>query len=125
MSLVARHLEANGLPTIVVGAARDIVEECGVPRFLFSDFPLGNPCGRPWDPGMQRSIVGFALDLLERATLPRTTVQTPFRWSNDDDSWKARYSRVDPATAEKLHRAGDARRARQRAAKREGRARTT
>ena len=32
MSLVSRHLEANGIPTVVIGSARDIVEECGVAR---------------------------------------------------------------------------------------------
>ena len=124
VSLVARHLEAHGIPTVVVGSARDIVEECGVARFLFSDFPLGNPCGRPYDREMQRRITGFALDLLESARLPRTTVQTPFAWS-DDASWKERYARVDPERAEKLRRAGDARRARQEQAKREGRARSS
>ena len=122
MSLVARHLEQNGIPTVVVGAARDIVEECGVPRFLFSDFPLGNPCGRPGDAEMQRRIVGYALDLLESATLPRTTVQTPFVWS-DDPSWKALYGRVDPDRVDELRRIGEARRARQMQDKAEGRAR--
>lgn len=113
MSLVARHLEANGIPTVVVGSARDIVEECGVARFVFSDFPLGNPCGKPDDAPMQRAIVGIALDLLESARLPRTTVTTPFRWSDDED-WKQNYARVDGAAAEALRRAGDARRAKQR-----------
>ena len=47
VSLAARHLEANGIPTVVIGSARDIVEECGVARFLFSDFPLGNGAGKP------------------------------------------------------------------------------
>ena len=116
MSLVARHLEANGISTVVVGSARDIVEECGVPRFLFSDFPLGNPCGRPYDRALQRDIVGFALGLLESATQPRTTLQTPFVWS-DDESWKERYARVDPAEAERLRALGEARRRRQRAAR--------
>ena len=124
MSLVARHLEENGIATVVVGSARDIVEECGVPRFLFSDFPLGNPCGKPWDVDMQRGVVGFALDLLESATLPRTTVQTPFTWS-EDATWKDRYARVDPARAARLREMGDARRARQRTARESGRARTT
>ncbi len=124
MSLVARHLEADGIPTVVIGSARDIVEECGVARFLFSDFPLGNPAGKPWDAEMQRSIVGYALDLLETATLPRTTVQTPFIWS-DDASWKQRYARVDPARAEQLRQAGGARRARQQGAKADGRARSS
>jgi D-proline reductase (dithiol) PrdB len=116
VSLVARHLEENGIPTVVVGAARDIVEECGVARFLFSDLPLGNPCGRPWDSEMQQQIAGMALDLLESATVPRTTVQTPFRWS-DDDAWKEAYAKVDPERAEKLRQAGEARRAAQREAK--------
>jgi hypothetical protein len=119
VSLVARHLESAGIPTVVVGSARDVVEECGVARFLFSDFPLGNPCGVPYDREMQQEIVGQALGLLETAALPRTTVQTPFCWS-DDDSWKDRYARVDPAEAERLRKAGEARRAAQARAKAEG-----
>ncbi len=122
MSLVSRHLEANGISTVVIGAARDIVEECGVARFLWSDFPLGNPCGRPYDRAMQRQIVGYALDLLETARLPRTTVQTPLRWS-DDESWKASYARLDPERIEALRRAGERRRAQQEAARSEGRVR--
>ena len=124
MSLVARHLEANGIPCVVIGSARDIVEECGVARFLFSDFPLGNPCGKPWDLEMQRAIVGYALDLLESATLSRTTVQTRFVWS-EDASWKQRYARVDPERSEQLRQAGDARRGNQGQHKKSGRARTT
>ena len=119
MSLVSRHLEANGIPTVVIGSARDIVEECGVARFLFNDFPLGNPCGKPYDVAMQRTIVGFALDLLESARRPRTTVQSPLRWS-DDESWRERYARVDPERAEALRRAGEQRRGQQRVAKTEG-----
>jgi hypothetical protein len=112
VSLVSRHLEAAGIPSVVIGSARDIVEECGVARFLFSDFPLGNPCGPPYDEATQRATLGHALDLLETATLPRTTVQSPFRWS-DDSSWKDRYARIDPAEAERLREAGAARRAAQ------------
>ena len=122
MSLVARHLEADGIPTVVMGSARDIVEHCGVPRFLFTDFPLGNPCGKPWDVDMQTRIVGLALDLLESATLPRTTVQTPFRWS-EDSAWRERYARVDPSQAEKLREMGERRRALQQEARDEGRVR--
>lgn len=111
VSLAARHLEENGVPTVVLGSARDIVEECGVARFVFTDFPLGNPCGKPGDAGMQRSIVGMALDLVERAWAPRTTVQTPFRW--DSDEWRDNYMRVDDSNREALARAGDERRRRQ------------
>ncbi len=117
-------LEENGLPTVVVGSARDIVEECGVPRFLFSDFPLGSPCGRPGDAMMQRDIVGYALDLLETARLPRSTVQTPIVW-DEDASWKARYARVDAQALERLRKAGEARRSQQENVKETGGARST
>jgi D-proline reductase (dithiol) PrdB len=124
VSLVARWLEENGIPTVVIGSARDIVEECGVPRFLFSDFPLGNPCGKPGDSAMQHDLVGYALDLFETARLPRTTVQTPFVW-DEDASWKERYARVAPQASEHLRRAGEARRAEQEYAKVTGRTRST
>ena len=124
MGLVARHLEEAGVPTVVVGSARDIVEECGVARFLFSDFPLGNPCGVPYDREMQHAIVGHALDLLETARLPRTTVQTPYVWSLGDEDWKDRYARVDEASREALRRQGEARRAAQQRAEAEGRKRS-
>ncbi len=117
MSLVSRHLEANGLPTVIVGSARDVVEHCGVPRFLFNDFPLGNPCGHPWRPEMQREVVAAALGLLETAPGPRTTVVSPFGWK-DDPGWRERYGRIDPAERERLIAVGEDRRKRREEAKR-------
>ena len=87
MSLVARHLEANGIPTVVFASARDIVEHCGVARLVHSDFPLGNPSGEPFNVDQQREILEFGFKLLERAFVPRTTIQTPFKWSKGD-RWK-------------------------------------
>jgi D-proline reductase (dithiol) PrdB len=97
VSLVARHLEANGVPTVVIGSARDIVEQCGVPRFVFTDFPLGNPCGRPDDAAMQRAVVGLALDLLESARHPLTTVQAPIEWDSTG-AWRETYMQLSPAS---------------------------
>jgi D-proline reductase (dithiol) PrdB len=89
VSLAARHLEAAGIPTVILGSARDIVEHCGVPRFVFTDFPLGNPCGKPYDAEMQRAIVGYGIELLASARFPRTTVQTPFVWSEAGEARRA------------------------------------
>jgi hypothetical protein len=94
VGLTARHLESNGIPTVVMGCARDIVEQAGVARFLFTDFPLGNSCGKPGDTESQRGLVAMALDLLEAAVAPRTTVQSPYRWA-DDASWKNDFYRLD------------------------------
>jgi len=93
LALVARHLETHGVATVIVGAARDIVERVGVARFGFSDFPLGNAAGRPNDVASQESTLGLALDLLEQAKAPRTTVQSPLRW-NGDPGWKRDYGNV-------------------------------
>ena len=103
VSLIARHLEANGIPTVVMGCAKDIVEYVGVPRFLFSDFPLGNSAGKPNDPQSQAFTMELALKLLESAVAPRTTVQSPLRWSEDAD-WKLDFSNVERMPAEEIAR---------------------
>jgi D-proline reductase (dithiol) PrdB len=97
VSLVARHLEAHGLPTVIMGCAKDIVEHCGVPRFVFSDFPLGNSAGRPFDVESQVATLELALQVLESAPAARTTVQSPQRWS-EDASWKLDYNNLAKLT---------------------------
>lgn len=103
VSLAARHLEQNGIATVVMGCAKDIVEYCGVPRFLFSDFPLGNAAGRPHDRQSQIFTLELALRLLEAAPAPRTTVQSPLRWSADP-SWKRDYANAARLSPEELRR---------------------
>jgi hypothetical protein len=101
VSLVARHLESHGLPTVIMGCAKDIVEYCGVPRFLFSDFPLGNSAGRPFDVDSQADTLELALRVLECAPAPRTTVQSPLRWRDDPD-WKRDFSDLSRMTPEQI-----------------------
>jgi hypothetical protein len=101
VSLAARYLEANGIPTVIMGCAKDIVEYCGVPRFLFSDFPLGNAAGRPFDVESQTVTLELALRVLESAPAGRTTVQSPLRW-REDPSWKLDFSNLDKLTPEEI-----------------------
>jgi hypothetical protein len=101
--LAARALEEAGIATVVMGAAKDIVEHLGVPRFLFADFPLGNSAGRPGDPASQELLLELALRLLESAPASRTTVQSPLAWSGDS-SWKLDYSNVDRLSDEEIAR---------------------
>jgi len=103
VSLVARHLEANGIATVVMGCAKDIVEHCAVSRFLFSDFPLGNSAGRPHDADSQELTLELALALLDTAAEPRTTLQSPLRWSESAE-WKLDYSNAARLSPEELTR---------------------
>ncbi|HXA40526.1 MAG TPA: hypothetical protein VNW53_16125 [Phenylobacterium sp.] len=103
LSLVARTLEAAGLPTVLMGAARDIVELCGVPRFLFSDVPLGRAAGLPWDEASQDATLDLALSLLEQAPGPRTTVRNPLRWPGPP-GWRADFMSLAGLSPEDLAR---------------------
>jgi len=102
-SLAARMLEAAGIATVVMGCAKDIVEHVGVPRFLFSDFPLGNAAGRPRDPASQAQTLELALRALETASAPRTTVQSPLEWNGNAD-WKLDYCNIARLSPEEIAR---------------------
>ena len=103
VSLAARALEAAGIATVVMGCARDIVEHVGVPRLLFSDFPLGNAAGRPNDIASQDETLDLALGLLASATQPRTTMQSPLKWNGRPD-WKLDYSHIARLSPEEIAR---------------------
>lgn len=101
VSLVARLLEANGIATVVMGCAKDIVEYVGVPRLVFSDFPLGNAAGRPGDIASQEATLELALTLLEAAPAARTTVQSPLVWSRNPD-WKLDYCNIERLSPDEI-----------------------
>jgi D-proline reductase (dithiol) PrdB len=103
VSLAARHLEENGIATVVMGCAKDIVEFVGAPRFLFSDFPLGNAAGRPKDTQSQAFTLELALRVLESAPAARTTVQSPLRWS-EVSLWKLDYCNIERLSPEEIRR---------------------
>ena len=75
-ALASAHLEAAGIPTVIMGCAKDIIEYVGAPRFLFNDLPLGNGAGLPHDEASQDLAAGMA-DLLITAEAPRTAQQSP------------------------------------------------
>jgi D-proline reductase (dithiol) PrdB len=103
VSLAARMLEANGIATVLMGCAKDIVEYVGVPRLLFSDFPLGNGAGRPNDKASQAFTLDLALRVLACAPAPRMTVQSPLKWSTSPE-WKLDYSNIARLTPEEIRR---------------------
>lgn len=87
MGLVARHLEAAGIPTLGMTSALDITKAVRPPRAAFLDYPLGFTAGKPGEPGLQRQILIEALDAFASLSTPGTVKTLPFRWS-DDERWK-------------------------------------
>ena len=103
IALAARTLEEAGIATVVMGCAKDIVEHVGVPRLLFSDFPLGNAAGRPNDKDSQAFTLELALKVLETAPAARTTVQSPLAWSASPD-WKLDFQNIAQLSPEEIAR---------------------
>lgn len=120
MSLTARYLEAAGLPTVIIGSALDIVTHCGVPRYLHTDFPLGNPCGKPYNTDMQQEIARLALALATETNASNILRRAPFIWSQSN-AWRDDYYRVDDSNRERLRLEGEKRREQQARARAEGR----
>lgn len=110
MGLIARHIEAAGIATLILSSARDITVAAHPPRAAFLDFPLGHTSGRPHDPEGNREIIRAALDVFNTARPPSTVVDLPFVWG-DDDSWKDEVMRPRP-TADGVEEMVDDRRPR-------------
>jgi len=87
VGLIARHLEAQGIPTTSLSSARDITLAVAPPRAAFVDYPLGHTSGKCRDRDDQRAIVEGALDLLRTATEPGRVVDLGRVWSGDP-AWK-------------------------------------
>ena len=102
MSLAARYLEAHGVPTVVMGCAWDIVMHARVPRFLWSNFPLGHSAGKPFDASSQDDTLAQALNLFNQAGEPIAT-RNPSRWA-DSDAWQSDFMSIDSLSPEQLER---------------------
>ena len=91
----------------MIGSARDIIDEISVPRFAFTDLPLGNPIGPADDRTQQLRLLRQALTFAEHTTLPQSSVVLPVRWDGPAD-WRDTYMSLDDPNA--LRAAGEKRR---------------
>lgn len=83
-AIVARALEARGLPTLSMSVLLEAAEETKPPRTCFLDFPLGCPAGKPHEPEQQREILRTALRLASTFDgVPWHIESLPFQWSDD------------------------------------------
>ncbi len=80
MGLIARAIEAGGIPTISISLARDLTEAVGTPRSVFVKWPLGHPLGEADAPLQQRTLIFDALHLLQEATQPGVIQDLDYRW---------------------------------------------
>lgn len=93
-AVVARALEARGLPTLSMSVLLEAAEETKPPRTCFLDFPLGCPAGRPHQSEQQRDILRTALQLAPTFDgQPWHIASLPFQWSPDGSrAWEEEVS---------------------------------
>jgi D-proline reductase (dithiol) PrdB len=87
VGLIARQIEAAGIPTVSLTSAWSITASANPPRAAFADLPLGHTSGAAHDRDGQRLVVGSALRAATSMTGPGTIVDLGVRWVDDD--WKA------------------------------------
>ena len=88
MGLIAREIEAAGIPTIAMTSAWDITAAVVPPRSVYVHHPLGHTAGSPEDPERQRALVRAALEIGFGARRGEI-LQLPFRWEGDP-TWEER-----------------------------------
>lgn len=80
--MLARAVEAAGIPTAIVTMMPDIAERYHLPRIVGVEFPFGHPFGQPHDPDTQRQMARAALELYGREDLP-ARIDVPIEWPVD------------------------------------------
>jgi len=80
VGLIARGLEARGIPTVCIGLMLDLVQRIRPPRAVFLDFPLGHPVGKAHDRRLQLSILRDTLGFLAAARPPADLLKLPYSW---------------------------------------------
>ncbi|MBX3001952.1 MAG: hypothetical protein KF893_25735 [Caldilineaceae bacterium] len=89
MGLIARTVEASGIPTVTISITRDLTEAVGVPRSVFVKWPLGHPLGEANAASQQRTLIYEALHQLVAAQEPGVIHDPGYRWR------RANYSEPD------------------------------
>ena len=83
MPVLARVIEAAGIPTVTVTMMPVLAEKCRSSRVLGVEFPFGHSFGVVDDAEMQTRTLRASLDLLVTATTPQTRVDVDERWPGD------------------------------------------
>jgi hypothetical protein len=78
--VLARWIEAAGIPTVVVTMMPAVADERRAPRIVGVEFPYGHPFGMPRDRAMQRRTLDLALRVLAGASASGTRVDLDVEW---------------------------------------------
>jgi hypothetical protein len=92
--VLARWIEAAGIPTVVVTMMPAVAEERRAPRIVGVEFPFGHAFGMPGDTVMHRAVLELALRVLAGGDAFGVRVDLDLEWPVP---WKEAYRGWQPA----------------------------
>ena len=79
-AILARQIEAAGLPSVCLSLLPELSEIVRVPRTLHVHFPFGAPMGDPGNKYLQQAVLKAALDCLVQAQQPESVTTCELKW---------------------------------------------
>ncbi len=99
MGLVARKIEAAGIPTVTLNMIWVYQRAVGMPRVAAIEHPFGRPYGDVGDEETQRAVLHAALEVFDRAEQPGHVAHLPFVWPHDPKQTKWHPAEPSPIIA--------------------------
>ena len=99
MGLVARVLEAAGIPTVTLEMIWVYHRLVGIPRVAAIEHPFGRPYGDVGDADTQRAVLRAALALAGSAAEAGTVEHLPFVWHEEPERTKWHPAEPSPIIA--------------------------
>ena len=95
MGLVARVIEAAGIPTVTLNMIWAYQRLVGMPRVAAIEHPFARPYGDVGDAETQRAVLRAALRVFETAREPGWVEHLPFVWHEPPD--ETRWHPAEPS----------------------------
>ena len=99
MGLVAREIEAAGIPTVTLNMIWVYQRLVGMSRVAAVEHPFGRPYGDCGDEETQTGVLRAALAVFEQATQPGHVEHLPFRWHEEPKETKWHPAEPSPIIA--------------------------
>jgi D-proline reductase (dithiol) PrdB len=99
VGLVARVIEAAGIPTVTLNMIWAYQNIVGMPRIAAIEHPFGRPYGDVGDAKTQRAVLEAALSVFETAQEPGHVEHLPFVWHESPKQTKWHPAEPSPIIA--------------------------
>jgi hypothetical protein len=99
VGLVARVIEASGIPTVTLNMIWVYQRLVGMPRVAAVEHPFGRPFGDVDDADTQTAVLRAALEVFQRAREPGHVEHLPFVWPHDPKATKWHPAEPSPIIA--------------------------